>query len=109
MSVLESVRLRVACHVRCKGTKFRLNRTIWSSYLEQRKVKDISVQVTALKKYYSLKQMYDPHHLYKVTNFTLLRRAAGTSFSDANSASASILVGASLPSSNTSPLLMSIP
>lgn len=39
----------------------------------------------------------------------LFRIAAGASFSDARRASASILTGASLPSSITSSLLMSIP
>jgi hypothetical protein len=73
-----------------------------------KKGKRYSSTIDSIKKNYSQK-IYDPHHLYKEINFTLFRRAAGTSFSDANSASASILVGPSLPSSNTSPLLMLIP
>lgn len=43
------------------------------------------------------------------THFTLFKTAAGASFSDDSIALASILIGASLPSSTTSSLLMLIP
>lgn len=77
---------------------------IWNK--ERQKI-CISVQLTSSEEILFIREPISS--VQGATNSTLFRRAAGASFSDASKASASILLGASLPSSTTSSLLMLIP